>query len=116
MFTHVFLKSTFVALSVIPSVAVGAYCGYCESKGIPLSAGLEKELIYGPAVIQGIAGGAFGAFCLYALGGGMRPLGPKDAAEITLFGAVPAAGAGAIIGGLETAVGYCLGYVAGKVA
>ncbi len=109
MFSGLFLKSSFVALSVIPSMAAGAYYGYCESKGIPLAESLQNKLIYGPAVVQGIAGGAFGAFWLYALGGGMRSLNLKDVADISLFGAVPVGGAGAIIGGLETAAGYGLG-------
>ncbi|MBI4918808.1 hypothetical protein HY837_02685 [archaeon] len=109
MFPEKFLKSAFVALSVVPSMAAGACYGYCESKGIPMVESLQNKLLYGPAAVQGIAGGAFGAFWLYALGGGMRPLNLRDATDITLFGAVPVAGVGAVIGGLETAAGYGLG-------
>lgn len=103
------------------SLGVGAYHGYMDAQGIPNSKeNLEWWLTYGPTVVQGgvgaVNGGLLGLIC-----GANRVRESKalEAASATL-GTAAGAGLGSVIGaakgGLETLIGYGVGYVVGSLA
>jgi len=102
----------------IASVAAGAYHGYCNSRGIPItSETLDWWLTWGPTTVQAGIGAIYGV-----LGGGILGLATSrwnNRAERGALGSLLGAGAGSAFGaakgGLESLVGYGLGYGVGYV-
>lgn len=100
------------------SLAAGAYHGYCNARGIPItSESLDWWVTWGPAAVQAGIGALYGV-----IGGGLigltadnyRPA--RGGAYGSLIGAGTGAAIGAAKGGLETLVGYGVGYGIGFVA
>jgi hypothetical protein len=89
------------------SIGAGAYLGYAHSKGLPVEH--EFALKYGPTIAHGAVGVPFGLACLVGDG--------KTSAEgglAAIFGPIYGA-AFTGLGALETAIGYGIGYTAGRM-
>jgi len=98
----------------VASLGAGAYHGFHDAQGIPLPReSLESALTWGPALIQG------GYFGLVGLITGAAA-GSKEGCTGLLAGAgcgtVVVGGIGAVVGAVETLVGYGIGYAAGYLA
>ncbi|MBI4441259.1 hypothetical protein HY639_03765 [Candidatus Woesearchaeota archaeon] len=90
------------------SLASGAYVGYCDTNNVPLPPTARSALLCTPAAVQGgIAGGLtflLGISCV-------SRATPAEVASTTLkYGS-----GGALLGSLETALGYGLGYATGHL-
>ena len=93
-----------ITLLDIASITAGIYHGYCDARGIPFEKeGLECALAYGPAIVQGGVGAIIGAISNRAV---REPL----VGNTLSFGAT-----GVAIGGVETLIGYGIGYFAGHI-
>ncbi len=108
----------------LASMAAGTYHGYCNAQGIPFEKeNVEWALTYGPAIVQGVLGaipagilGLVGGIAISARSGGDSAL--EKIVKITAgtgVGLVLGGTIGAIKGGVYTAIGYGLGYVAGSM-
>ncbi len=89
-------------LTGIASLFVGAYQGYNDAKGIPVSNALA--LTVGPAAIQGLCGGTF----ILLFGKGLS--GSYNVKDFSYGFSI-----GAAKGGLETITGYMIGHIGGKL-
>jgi hypothetical protein len=109
------------------ALGAGAYHGYCSAQGIPMqSESLHNFVAYGPTALRaaysaigpallGFVGGGAGGAAAGRTGIESLVLGGGGAAVGTLGGAAIGGAVGAIKGGLQTIVGYGIGYVAGKI-
>lgn len=112
----------------LASLAAGAYHGYCDAQGIPFKKEiLEPALTYGPAIVHGVvcattkslvnlpsvvypSGDApFGREYLERrLERDLRNAGGEKFALATSYGII-----GLGMGGMQTLIGYGIGYLAG---
>ncbi|MBI4918411.1 hypothetical protein HY837_00650 [archaeon] len=108
-------SNTIAGVLGLTGIAMGAYHGYCASKGVPVG-DMEVTLNYWPAA----ASGAFGVMAGTALGhmylcmeGFIDKKKPQHKLEKILCGSAVGGLAGTAYGAGATAVGYGLGYLAG---
>jgi hypothetical protein len=114
------------SLVALASVGCGAYVGYCNAKGLPVEH--EFALKYGSTIAHGVVGApilatglvAYAFDALNNLGSNkkdpLKKVGSGTSGDLGIFMLL---GWGTIIpslGALETAVGYGIGYAAGKVS
>ncbi|PIN81952.1 hypothetical protein COV11_00405 [Candidatus Woesearchaeota archaeon CG10_big_fil_rev_8_21_14_0_10_30_7] len=101
----------------LTGIAMGAYNGYCASKGVSVG-DMEVTLNYWPAAVSG----AFGVMAGTA--SGVMYLGierfidkkkPQHKLEKILCGSFVGGVVGTVFGAGATAVGYGIGYVVGMV-
>ncbi len=106
----------------IGSVGAGAYYGYCNAKNISLLPEAESALALGPAIAQGVfnaaAGGIAGTLIMGEKAQKLQTSLEKQIEKIA-FGALGGAFVwgtiGAGIGGMQTLIGYCIGYSIGII-
>jgi outer membrane lipoprotein SlyB len=129
----------------IASIGAGAYHGYCNAQGIPITKEhLESALVYGPALVRGTLTAIVGGVAGLVLGGvsgakidskltrteqidryvfhvkrlnSLEKIGnvTKRAGIGGVAGIALGGISGAAIGGVQTLVGYGLGYFAGAI-
>jgi hypothetical protein len=113
----------------LASVGAGAYLGYCNARGIPIDQeNLHNALKYGPTLIRGAHGGVVGGLLGAGVGGylgGTSGYGSSALEKIAkgtggavaggALGATAGGTIGAAVGGIQTLVGYCIGYMAGAI-
>lgn len=123
-----FVSKTFIGIG-LASAACGAFCGFHDAMEIPLSNHLEKTLLVAPAVAQ-IFLGAIDGISLAKKGKQItgnypyfmeseviKTMGASEGTVISpefhgyVVGAVGEAGQAVV----EVAIGYGLGYLAGKI-
>ncbi len=93
----------------LASLSAGAYHGFCDAQGIPFEKeSIETALIYGPAVVRGTYTGLAGL-----IKGGVAGASEDAALGGAIVGTLGGAAIGAGIGGIQTLVGYAMGYLAG---
>ncbi len=114
------------------SIGAGAYHGYCDAKGIPFdSKSLEHALTWGPTIIRGAVGavkeGLVGFISGGAIGGTLGAENSDKLSKIIAgsgFGAIAGTAicagvggtVGAVKGGVQTLIGYGIGYLTGAIA
>src|SRR3989338_10895897 len=112
------------SLSTVIALGAGAYHGYCDAQHIPIDGNLEHALTYWPATFEGaLAAIDFGCVGLKTGGDWGCEASPwkdhpalrtaKIAGGATLgtgAGLVSGAAIGFAYGGIQTLVGYGLGY------
>ena len=98
-----------VASLVIGGVAAfggGAYVGFCNANKLPIFPVAKDLLLYTPAALHGLFGGYVGL--LIAI---------LDRVHVTkgLGLVIGGSAGGALLAGVETNLGYCVGYVLGSM-
>lgn len=106
----------------LSSVGAGAYYGYCSAKNILMQPDTESALVFGPAIVQGIfnaaAGGIAGTLIMGEKAQKLQASLEKRVEKIAfgaLGGALVWGTIGAGIGGMQTLIGYCIGYSIGII-
>ncbi len=117
--TKVSVTSALSTILSLGSLGAGGYHGYMDAMGNPLSERLETTLTWAPAVAGAAVSGIAGLLeC--AEGGSMIR---KDEADDGTMGPVAGAVSGAMFGtawgvgyrGVQTLVGYGIGYMVGAI-
>ena len=90
----------------IIALSAGAYKGYCDSQGIPMTSEvIDASLKYGPTMIHSEIGAYLGL---------LKGISDEDNTSYT--GSVIKGGfTGALVGAIETVLGYSLGYTVGSL-
>ncbi len=115
----------------VGSFGAGAYHGFCDAQDIPLPReNLEFALTWGPTIVRGtngvLAGGLVGLVGGAAAGGSAGGAHSDRVSDVVAGAGLGAAGGavvgagvfgtiGAVVGGVQTLLGYGLGYVSGAV-
>jgi len=118
----------------VASYGAGAYHGYCDAQGIPLTQNLEKTLTYAPLLVRGTLGMITGGLVGIIGGGVVGGVAGAEASEklqqkVQSLSALAGAGAGSAVGGcagaavgggicaaqgaIQTLLGYTGGYIVG---
>ena len=96
----------------IASVTAGLAHGFCDAQDISIKDGLENALTFAPAILGGIKSAIPVGFLGAAAGSG------KGIEGVLITGttsAIVAGGVGFAYRGIQTAVGYGLGYTIGAI-
>ena len=104
----------------IGSLGAGAYHGFCDAQGLPFeNQNIEYALTYAPTIIRSGVGTVKGGL-IGLIGGGIlgNEVGAVKGGFLGAgFGSVGCgilgAGVGAVKGGIQTLIGYGIGYTAG---